>query len=524
MASPLLRKNSLMTVFDVAGVPSFNEFYNLGIYPWKCVYRGYLPEWHNVSNKSIAHPDGKRRLYRMNTAKAVCSEMANLVWAEGSSITVNQTNWSGEGQDPLDAFIRHVMEKNSLNTKMRQLIEESMALGGGTVKVYVDGMRDKDGNIIDGTAKVKLAYGMADKFIPISWDNTRVTEGVFIEKRANKGWYWTRLEFHKWNGEEYVVSNEYYKTDRIPTGNTSQDIIGIRSPLAELWAGLADAVPFENLQLGLFVYFRTCMANNLDDNSPLGISLYANAMDTIKALDVAFDSLAMEMVLGRKRIIVPASAVRSVRDTKGFEHRYFDAEDTVYEALYTDSAEQLKIQDNTVELRIDEHIRAINALLDILSFQIGLSEGALSFDKGKGIKTATEVISENSKTYRTVKLMQKPIQKSIEDLIDEIIDVACAYDVVFQFEGKEYNVFDLVKNGYHTVVSFDDSIIQDRDAEKAQGIRDVQNGVLSKKSYMVKYMGLTEEEADRELELIQKEGKLMASARAVDIDWNNLEA
>ena len=119
--------------------------------------------------------------------------------------------------------------------------------------------------------------------------------------------------------------------------------------------------------------------------------------------------------------------------------------------------------------------------------------------------------------------MQKPIQKSIEDLIDEIIDIACAYDVVFQFEGKEYNVFDLVKNGYHTVVSFDDSIIQDRDAEKAQGIRDVQNGVLSKKSYMVKYIGMTEEEADKELALIQAEGKLMASARAIDIDWNNME-
>ena len=72
------------------------------------------------------------------------------------------------------------------------------------------------------------------------------------------------------------------------------------------------------------------MANNLDDNSPLGISLYANCMDTLKALDVAFDSLAMEMILGKKRIIVPASAVKSVRDTKGNEHRYFDANDSVY--------------------------------------------------------------------------------------------------------------------------------------------------------------------------------------------------
>lgn len=516
-------KNNLVNVFEVNGVPSFNEFYNVGMYPWKLVYKGYVPEWHDVPNKSIAKPTGKRKQFRTNTAKAICSEMANLVWAEGSSISVNQLDWKGEGQDPLDYYISTILKRNNIDTKMRQLIEEAMALGGATVRTYVDGKRDEEGNIIEGTEEVKLAFGMADKFIPISWDNTRVREGVFIEKRASKGLYWTRLEFHKWNGEEYVVSNEYYKTDKPPVGNTSQDILGVRSPYSELWAGLADAIPFTDLQLGLFTYFRTCMANNLDDNSPLGISIYANCMDTLKALDIAFDSLAMEMVLGRKRIIVPASAVRSVRDAKGFEHRYFDAEDTVYEAFYTDSTEQLKIQDNTVELRIEDHIKAINALLDILSFQIGLSEGTLSFDKGRGIKTATEVISENSKTYRTVKLMQKPIQQSIYDLLDEIIDISCAYDVRFVFEGKEYSVYDLVKNGYHKVVSFDDSIIQDKDADKAQGLRDVQNGVLSKKSYMIKYMKMTPEEADAELEKIQEEGKLMATARAVDIDWNNLE-
>ena len=40
---------------------------------------------------------------------------------------------------------------------------------------------------------------------------------------------------------------------------------------------------------------------------------------------------------------------------------------------------------------------------------------------------------------------------------------------------------------------------------------------------MIKYMKMTPEEADAELERIQEEGKLMATARAVDIDWNNLE-
>ena len=33
-------KNELKTVFDHGGVPSFNEFYNIGIFYWKMIYKG----------------------------------------------------------------------------------------------------------------------------------------------------------------------------------------------------------------------------------------------------------------------------------------------------------------------------------------------------------------------------------------------------------------------------------------------------------------------------------------------------
>lgn len=516
---PIFTKE-IRSIFSLNGMPSFSEFYNLGMYPWKLAYRGYVPDWHDVKAPTIANPSRMRKRYKVGMAKALCSELANLVWAEGSKVVVNQKGWNNEEMDPLQAYIDTVFENNSFDSKMRQLIEESLALGGGTIRTYVDGEKDAQGNIIDGTATVKLSYGMADKFIPLKWDNVRVTEGVFIEKQAYKGWYWTRLEFHRWNGTEYVVSNEYYRTDKPFTGDTSQDILGINSPVAELWANLPQSVPFYDLELGLFTYFRTCMANNLDDNSPLGISVYANAMDTIRALDMAFDSFIMEMQLGKKRIIVPASAVRKVRDSKGFEYRYFDANDEVFQALNVDSTESLQIKDNSVELRIDEHIKAINALLNILSVQIGLSEGALSFDASKGMKTATEVISENSKTFRTVKLMQKPIRKSITDLITNIIDVSCAYDTIFEYEGVQYNVYDLVKNGYSVNVSFDDSIIQDRSADLAEGLTLVQNGLISKKTYLIEYLGYTPEKAEAELELLKEEA---SNSRIVNIDWNGVE-
>ena len=511
------------SIFELGGVPAFNQYYTFGIFIWKLLYKGFYTAWHLVPAPTIENPKRKRKIFRMNMAKAVCAEMASLVWGEECTVNVSMDGRNSEDPDPLDEFVQKVLAENAMREKMQESVEQALALGGAALKVYSDVRHDANGNEIPDTRRVCIGYAMADQFVPTAWDNAKVTEGVFISRQAKDGYYYTRLEWHKWDGLTYTITNELYRSEmRRAENGESQDILGIRWPLADVYPFLEEetVIPVSE---SLFTYWRTPIANNLDDNSPLGISIYANCMDTLKALDIAFDSLAMEMILGKKRIIVPASAVRSVRDSKGFEHRYFDANDEVYEALYTDSAEQLKIQDNTVELRIDDHVRAINALLDILSFQIGLSEGTLSFDKGRGIKTATEVISENSKTYRTVKLMQKPIKQSIKDMIDEIIDISCAYDISFTFNGREYNVYDLVRNGYNVVVSFDDSIIQDKDSEKADGLRDLQNGVLSKKTYMIKYMHMTPEEADAELQRISDEGKLMATARAVDIDWSNLE-
>lgn len=529
----LIRRNAkeLANVFELNGVPSFRQFYDVGIFYWKCIYRGYLDSWHVCPAPTINEPFRKRKRAYLSMGKALCSEMANLIWSENCKVQVNQRNYDLENPDPLQYFISEVLKDNNFNVKMRTLIEQSLALGGGAIRTYVDGMRneegqlyvvkDENGKLIKGL-DVKLSYYMADQFIPLAWDNSTVTEGIFIEKKAKDGFYYTKLEFHQKNGEEYVVSNRFFKTDRPPVGNTSQCILGIETPFQQVWNGIASEVRLKNISDGLFTYFAPSIANNLDDNSPLGISIYANASDTLKCLDVAFDSFQREMILGRKRVIVPASCIRSVRTVDGREVRYFDANDEAYEAFNSDSTEQLKIQDNTVELRIDEHIKAINALLDILCMQCGLSVGTLSFDKAGGLKTATEVISENSKTFRTVKLMQEPLKASIERTIANIIEIARLYDVSFLMDGVEYSVDELTRNGWNTSVIFDDSIIQDRQADISEGILLVQNFVMSKRTFLENVLGYTPEQADKEIERLKEEAKEGAGMKLEAIDWNNI--
>ena len=193
----------------------------------------------------------------------------------------------------------------------------------------------------------------------------------------------------------------------------------------------------------------------------------------------------------------------------GQPRRYFDATDETYEALSTDDPDSLKIQDNSVELRVEEHIAAINAFLNIFCLQIGLSAGTFSFDvRNHGIKTATEVVSENSKTYKTVKNFQNMIRPAVIRLIKNIIAVASLYDM--QTEDGE-SVSALAAKGYEVNIAMDDGITQDRQTNINEGITLVSAGLISKKTFLTdpKYgQGLTEETADQELQRIAEEQRV----------------
>lgn len=507
-AADMKASKEFKDVFELGGVPAYSQFYNFGIFPWKYVYRGFYKAWHVIKAPTIANPEAVRQVSYLNMAKAVTSELAGMVWTDQCEVNLSTNGVEDVENDRLHAFVNTVLEKNNFNVKMLEAIEQAAALGGEALKVWYEVKYDADGNEIPDSGEIKIGYCMADQFVPTSWNNAEVTDAVFVDRQAKGGYYYTRLEWHNWNGTTYEIRNELYKSQIKPNGET-QDILGFRYPLNAVYPHITEWAKLP-VSKSLFSYFRTPTANNLDDNSPLGVSIYANAMDTLHALDIAYDSFVREFRLGKKRIIVPARMIKTVTDpVTGKLVRYFDATDETYEAFSTDDPDSLKIQDNSVALRVDEHVAGINALLNILCLQTGLSASTFSFDAKGGLKTATEVVSENSKTYKTVKNFQNMIKPAIVRLVENIIAVASIYDL--QYEGT--SVSELAKSGYDVAVVMDDGITQDRQTNITEGITLVNAKLLSKKTFLTdpKYgQGFTEEQADAELEQIAREGQVNA--------------
>lgn len=501
-------------IFELSGVPAFKEFYNFCILPCKYVYKGFYSTWHMIPAPTIQNPRATRRMFYLNLSKAVCSELAGMVWTDQTDITVTTDGFKPTEQnpdDPLQKFVNKVLKKNNFQRKMLESIEQAAALGGEALKVWADFKRTESGAAIPETIKLKIGYCQADQFVPIAWDNAEISEAVFISRQAKGGYYYTRLEFHKWDGETYYITNELYRSDMYKMGsNEPQDILGVRIPLDTIFPMMDEETPIQGLETSLFSYFRTPTANNVDDNSPLGVSVYANAMETLHALDITFDSFVREFRLGKKRIIVPARMIKNVIDpVTGEMRRYFDATDETYEALSTDDPDSLKIQDNSVELRVEEHVAAMNAFLNIFCLQVGLSSGTFSFDAKGGLKTATEVVSENSKTYKTVKNFQNMVKPAIEHLVRNIIDLGALYDM--DIDGVK--IATLRDSGYEVSVGMDDGITQDRQTNINEGITLVGAGLMSKKTFLTdpKYgQNLTEDAADAELQRIAEEQNVNA--------------
>lgn len=326
---------------------------------------------------------GTRRVASLGAARAVCAELSRLCFTEG-------TKPVSADKDALD-FIRQTLESNRFYQRFPAFLQKMFALGGGAVKVYWDN-------------GVKIDMVEADRFVPTSWDNRGITGAAFGSEFNINGK--TRL----------LVETQQLEDGRLTIENRLYTDTGAPLKLRDELPALEEKTVINGMQQPLFTYFSTGLSG---DFAPLGASVLKGTEDALKSIDLVFDSLAREFVLGKKRIIVPYYAVRGEYDERGEVKHYFDVNDEVFQAMSVSDTEELKITDNTAQLRVTEHTEALSALLDLLCMQVGLSEGALSYKNGT-IKTAAEVVSRNSRTYRTAAFFRGIIADALKQMFRNI--------------------------------------------------------------------------------------------------------
>ena len=245
----------------------------------------------------------------------------------------------------------------------------------------------------------------------------------------------------------------------------------------------------------LFQIITPNICNNIDLDSPLGISVYANGIDEVKGCDLIYDSYMNEFVLGRKRIMVPISMARRQMEADGISSPTFDPNDTVYYLLPEDRNGNNQLTEVDMTIRAQEHELGIQKSLDLLSLKVGMGAGRYRYDSG-GVKTATEVISDKSDLYQNR-------QKHCIVIADVIINMVRA--VSFLDTGEAIDA----------TVDFDDSIIEDSNSLIDKNVKLVNAGLRSKLTAIMEINKCSEQEAQEELERIRQDNQITGQ----DIDW-----
>lgn len=456
-----------MNIFDYfkkKGIDTVNSSFYTNIGTWDSWYKNKVKKFHQYRIYGGCGTYTRRRRHSLGMAKKVCEDMANLLLNERVKITVSDQT--------TDTFIKQVFSDNNFAILGNEYQERKAATGTVAYIPYLkDAEVNEDGEVQGGT--VGINYVEAKNIFPVSWENGTIRECIFLYPKTSNQKKYAQFQYHHFEQGKYVIENAVVEC----TSGVGNEIPPEAWNAIPAFAGLAAKIETGS-DKRQFVIDRLNIVNNTDedDTNPMGVPLFVNSIDILRKIDLTYDSYANEFDLGRKRIFV-APEMLDNRDGSPA----FDTDDTVFYRLPEDYLEKSKepIKEIDMTLRVADHSQAINDDLNYLSLKCGFGTERYKFNAG-GVKTATEVISENSDMYRTVQKHELILDSVIKELVSIIIHLGIAAKI----PGLKENV--------EVTIDFDDSIIEDKQTERSEDRKDVAMGVMGLSEYRAKWYVETE--------------------------------
>lgn len=410
---------------------------------WQSWYQGKVPAFH-----CYRQYNGRRKVARtrksLGMAKTIPEDWADLALNEKVDIVVNKAT--------VNKRVQQVLKDNNFRVRANQLLELAFALGAGAFVEYLEGDR------------VRIDYIRAGMIYPLTWDNGEVLECAFASERAVGKERQLTLTIHKRDEQGvYILENHLFRRQ----GSILTELDLPKGVEAEVDTG--SAVP-------LFQILRPNIVNNADLSCPMGISVFANAIDQLEGVDLVYDSYQNEFRLGRKRITVPLTMARMMMEEDGSAAPVFDDNDTEFYAVPAMEGTENKIVEHNMELRHEAHEAAIKTGLALLSYKCGMGDDRYSFDHGQ-VKTAKEVVSDKSDLFQNLKKHELLLERALVGLVEAVASLL------------------KLGTGFETVVNFDDSIIEDADSTRQRDLQEVRDGILQKWEFRKKWYGEDEARA-----------------------------
>ena len=391
----------------------------------------------------------KKEFKSLNIASQSCSDLGDFFINEKLDITIDKPNV----QEKID----ECLEQNNFLENANKLVQLTKALGTGALVEYLD------------DSVLKINFINATNIIILKADRGEIQDVLFYSENGNELY----INIHILGEDGYIILNKKF--------NKVND-----SYVEEILDESVSEIPTHSF-IPKFQIITTPEINNFDINSPYGISCFANALDTIIALDRAYDSFDNEIALGRKRVYVPAKNIQFNIDANGNTIPAFDDSDVAF-YVYPGSDNE-KLVESSFDLRVEQLTQAIQAQLNIYTAKVGLGHNYYKFKNGETYVNVVNVMSSNSDVYRKIKKQENILTRAITGMcyaIAELIGLT-----------EEFSVS----------VFYDDSIIEDTESIRKQAQTEYNTKLISKAQYYRDVYKLKDDEAIAFAQQMNKEIK-----------------
>ena len=336
-------------------------------------------------------------------------------------------------------------------------------------------------------------FNYQGEFYPIAFDDDgNIVDIAFLNQFRSGDILYTKVERQTFEYNTVTIENKAFKVKLDANGdeNTTQEL-GEEIPLTEVekWSTLESRVEIENVEKPLYGYYCEPISNNIDMDSPLGISFFSDAKDLIQKADEQFGRLDWEYEGGQMAIDVDPTALHYENGYYGTHSVMDRMKDRLYRSLDLGASNTYNAFAPT--LRDASYLDGLNNILMRIEDALCLSRGTISNVEAEA-RTATEIRVLKQKAYDNIVSHQEALE-------DTLMDTVYAMNVLV-------DLYELAPDGdYDTTVEWGDSVLTDTDTELQQKIQLVDADILDKAEVRAWYTGESLEVATKKIKDMQKE-------------------
>lgn len=456
-----------MNLFKTSAEKEFNvdiissDLMEMAQLEWQNIIKG-RPYWMSDSVRTI------------NFAKFLC-----YYTSKKTCLDLNVTISGSDRANYINQCVKAMIQKS-----IRDKVED--ACGAGGIILKPNGTYNPAGAI---------DYVMPGSFaVTEKNSNGDILGIIFIDRKIKGDDYYTRLEYQHFtssisddgegSGRTYTIENKAFKSK-------GSDSLGRSIKLTDVpeWKDIPESISISNVEKPLFGYFKMPYNNTIDHASPEGVAVFANCIEELRNLDVAWSRKDDEVDDSKHITFIDENALMKRDKNTGDKERLeiprfvkglkmgVDASNTVDEHVPT--------------LLTEQRVADINSILSMISTKAGFSQGQFVLDRKTGNTTATEIESDDSETVETITDMRNALKSAIKNLV-YALDKYC--DVFFNMQSGYVNALD--DDVADEDVFYFKDLLASFEQDRTRAYQLMINGVYSKRKYLKEYEGFNDKEID----------------------------